>query len=517
MPIRQTQIKVKYSSTMYGGTVQSGGHTHLQPLGVVNDTSSYEVTSTLTARYENITSVSSGNTRKVMVTRWTKNPKRRSPPKRPVEPRFNPPRLPIYSPKVNVRSSQRVQSKQLQRYNAKYSARLSQATERRARYIDKYRVRKANYLTRLARYNALMSLVSGPKMKRVSKAADRIWNPYSRQRISSTGLKYNIDTEYRARVTAVCSHGLPTLFSATNPNTICWKQQERGTRVYTPTPVPTSVYTALNQAVESQAIAKLHGKLKDAQSHIGNLLAERQQTLDMLGSAVHGLATAIRAKRGFFQSLMSNFSSPKDVADATLAFQFGLRPLMNDIYQAAEGIAKMVVGNARTKVHVQAQQHDTVVKVTKNPGSVMTETCVIEIKVAYTFEYNIDNSVLNGLSQWGLINPAELAWEALPWSFAIDWVLPIGSWISSLTSDAGLVFSRGCKVTTVTKRYSTAIIYDGSWQGQYRTQGQVVGAYVEESKTRTLIDSPPTFVPLFKNPFSINHAIDALALLVQRR
>jgi hypothetical protein len=31
----------------------------------------------------------------------------------------------------------------------------------------------------------------------------------------------------------------------------------------------------------------------------------------------------------------------------------------------------------------------------------------------------------------GLVNPAEIAWEVVPYSFVVDWFLPIGSYISA--------------------------------------------------------------------------------------
>ena len=46
-------------------------------------------------------------------------------------------------------------------------------------------------------------------------------------------------------------------------------------------------------------------------------------------------------------------------------------------------------------------------------------------------------------NQLGLLNPVSLAWELVPWSFVVDWVLPIGSVLSALSAPAGLIFIDG--------------------------------------------------------------------------
>ena len=43
----------------------------------------------------------------------------------------------------------------------------------------------------------------------------------------------------------------------------------------------------------------------------------------------------------------------------------------------------------------------------------------------------ITNPNANTFSSLGLANPALVAWELVPFSFVIDWVLPIGSWLTA--------------------------------------------------------------------------------------
>jgi len=519
MSIRQTKPVVRRTLTVFGSTIVESGHTHLQSLQTVKSVDNYDTT--LTLRYENITSVSSPKAKVVHFVKWRprKPIKLGLKPRRPV---FNPPKLPVYREPLaysgKSQNSAAINFRRRQKASLRFQEAFSRTVVKRGIYIKLYELRFAKFEKRLLRYNSILVKLQRGVPKRVTvRSSDRVWNPYSRTRISETGSIYNVDTEYRARVVSYCSHGIPTSFSATNPDRITWRSTERGISTYVVTqPTPAFIATVTDSAT-NQAVAKLHSKLKDEAVHIGNFFAERHQTMSMLAGAVKGLAEALRAKRKFFSVIASKFSSPKDIADATLAIQFGVKPLISDVYSAAEGLVKLQNQKPTVRVRTVSSCHDSIVVKAVNPGSVYLETTKVTVKVSYVLEYRVSSAVLNGLSQWGLVNPAEIAWEILPWSFAIDWVLPIGGWISSLSSDAGLDFIRGSKVVTTTCDFQRTIIYDGSWQGQYRTSGQVVASRIEETKVRTLLTSAPAFVVFSKNPWSFNHLVDSIALLAQRR
>ena len=76
-----------------------------------------------------------------------------------------------------------------------------------------------------------------------------------------------------------------------------------------------------------------------------------------------------------------------------------------------------------------------------------------DVQAAYTSFYREDAIVslwytvsvpwLATLNSLGLINPAAIVWEKVPYSFVIDWALPIGSWLNALTADVGYSFLSG--------------------------------------------------------------------------
>jgi hypothetical protein len=52
---------------------------------------------------------------------------------------------------------------------------------------------------------------------------------------------------------------------------------------------------------------------------------------------------------------------------------------------------------------------------------------------------------LRTLNQLGLLNPLSLIYELTPWSFVVDWFVPIGPVLNALTAPAGLIFVSGTK------------------------------------------------------------------------
>lgn len=127
-----------------------------------------------------------------------------------------------------------------------------------------------------------------------------------------------------------------------------------------------------------------------------------------------------------------------------------------------------------------------------------------------------DPSVVTA-GELGLTNPALVAWELVPYSFVVDWFLPIGDWLQAQTSLLGLSFSDLSITTTITKRAQFVDTIDfndtprrtysgtpGYAKLYHKTKNRCVGCLLSKPQLR------------FQNPLSTNHAITALTLLNQR-
>lgn len=450
----------------------------------------------------------------------------------PTYPRFNPPRLPVWvPPKVEPKSkkARAALEKRRKAFDAKYDDILRRRTE----YSSAYEKRYAKYQRRLAKYHEYTRLkmegVLKYRLRRVRVSAPQM-NAYSRTRTWDTGVIGEVEEYYKVNYSTCGSGRYVHYFYFGNPlgTGLPWMSKVRTGDFgwgapHTPGAAPS---TALSSA-ESQAIARLHSNLKNATVHIGNMLAERRQTMDLLSSIVRKVASLITAKRSLVALAGDLIGSTKSLSNTTLAFQFGIRPLLSDAYSAGIALARYVNGGSDVftvkSTGTSTDSTSSSVNYTQNPNwncwtdGKINRQVTQTVEVRYVLQYRVSNGTTQTLSQLGLINPAEIAWEMLPWSFVIDWFLPLGRYIASLSSEAGVTFVSGVKTVVTTTEYQTQAVYKHTPSYVRTFAGEVNGYKKIETKVRTVLSAAPTpQFPSFENPFSVNHLIDALALARQK-
>jgi len=133
-------------------------------------------------------------------------------------------------------------------------------------------------------------------------------------------------------------------------------------------------------------------------------------------------------------------------------------------------------------------------------------------KLTYVIEYSIDDAYLQRIASVGMADLALVVWEKIPYSFVVDWLLPIGDALGALTATMGFRFKRGVYVDL--KRYRIEIATFGSRTSAAGEEGAGKLSYTQVLKRREVLhDFPTASLPQFKNPFSVEHAVNALALL----
>lgn len=130
--------------------------------------------------------------------------------------------------------------------------------------------------------------------------------------------------------------------------------------------------------------------------------------------------------------------------------------------------------------------------------------------------FDVDAPQLKRAAQLGLTNPTEILWELAPFSFVLDWILPIGDWLKSLDSGFGVTFKGGTNSWYVHRSVEVEKVLHKSGS-PYANDGEFIvvggpGLFSRTSSTRTVLEKSPP--PLYiKNPFSTWKAITSLALL----
>jgi hypothetical protein len=123
--------------------------------------------------------------------------------------------------------------------------------------------------------------------------------------------------------------------------------------------------------------------------------------------------------------------------------------------------------------------------------------------------------VKNG--ELGLTNPALVAWELVPYSFVVDWFLPVGDWLQAQTALLGLGFEDTSITRTSIKRaqYTDNVGFNDTNRRTYSHTFGYAKLY-HKTKSRCLGCIPAKPQLRFKSPVSVDHAVTALTLLNQR-
>jgi hypothetical protein len=266
-------------------------------------------------------------------------------------------------------------------------------------------------------------------------------------------------------------------------------------------------------------------QLKDQKVNLAQAYAERRMTAGLVGDSLHRIARSIMAlRRGNWRQagrwLKQNW---KHAPGSWLEYQYGWNPLMNDVFGSIEALKAR---NSPSDWLITVK--DSVMEKEKSEEFV-PNTDFYTAKPFWRMkersrghfirlDYEPGNDFLSCLSSLGLTNPLYLAWELVPYSFVIDWFTPIGDWLSSLDAAQGFKFysgsitSREEEVTTLDNVLCLAGTRDGLNYTNSRYQASRRRFHVQRE---VLTSSPLPGFPGYKNPLSLAHAANGLALLTQ--
>lgn len=272
----------------------------------------------------------------------------------------------------------------------------------------------------------------------------------------------------------------------------------------------------------SESVTEALNSLSENYVGLGNDLGEAHQVIDLFSTSAARLAAGLKAfKSRRFGDFAKIFSGPgkgsvgriNNTADLWLEYSYGWKPLMSDLYE----LYPHVVNSVYKPLFVRGYGHGTssnkvafVYDVLDVHGSVSTSSKTELIGV-------VTKPWLYELQQIGILNPLSIAWELVPWSFAIDWFVPVGATLQALTSTCGLAFEGGRTTNQTKDSLDIQLITDdthegdGYWiesAGDYRDVGFSFNRipYTDFPSPRLYADT---------TPYSTPRALNALALAQQ--
>lgn len=286
-------------------------------------------------------------------------------------------------------------------------------------------------------------------------------------------------------------------------------------------PAPVDVFgvpTPVDSNTRNRLITECINKVADPKMELGNFLAQGGKTASEIAHLMLRVLRAYRAARsgnvsGVARALgvgsLSFGGTSKDVAKLWLEHRYGWLPLLSDIKDLS-GVLSKGLGDKAPILHATRNLQDRYPWSPIGNQGYADLTGVMLVNRRCKLWYVLDDITLFRLSQLEVINPLEVAWELLPYSFVIDWFLPVGNLLAAWTGTWGLTYLDGC----ITTRAEGAA---GGFHKHGMTGWEFSGipSFWELNQMGMLREPLATAYPglYVKSPFSWLHAANALALL----
>lgn len=285
---------------------------------------------------------------------------------------------------------------------------------------------------------------------------------------------------------------------------------------------------------------KLLGKIKNTSANLAVAYAEAGKTATMVGDTAIKLARAMQfLKKGNFGAAAgqlgvgtrkraeSRFTkgyaqdAGKAVASGWLALNYGWKPLLDDVYGACDDLARnhlndmIITSSAGHKLTFPIEATESSTNGKAKSFYWGRGQAKYQVRMSCSYKRPGNSSAVK-LKETGITNPLLIAWELVPYSFVVDWFLPIGNWLDTFDATLGLTFHSGYR-TVYFK--STA---DMGWKfygvdsyGVMQDAFYQCSAYRVKCDRIILSDFPSPAIPRFKNPVSLSHMASGIALLTQ--
>jgi hypothetical protein len=291
---------------------------------------------------------------------------------------------------------------------------------------------------------------------------------------------------------------------------------------------PSRDYSGFSSNVYNEALSKVYERLRSS-ADLSVDIGQMGQTQSMIRNAVRSVTYFRRYKTEILREWYRDFLDvrnrvrrnplypAKSLGSKWLEFQYGWKPLAQDIYDSAVALQKALPSKMKIKERAQQVDHERISQTSASYGDGFIETSNWNDSSRCQFEvsYYPPTSGLAFLANFTSLNPVSIAWELIPYSFVVDWFIDIGGYMRNLENAClyGSAFQGG--TVTETRR----ILGEGSIRGSnngYTVQAND-GIWLNVYKRRqVLVSNPLPRVPQFTGVnLGSGRLLNAAALLSQ--
>lgn len=190
-----------------------------------------------------------------------------------------------------------------------------------------------------------------------------------------------------------------------------------------------------------RVLNKLAESVRGHSFDLGVNMAEIHKTYGTIASNLRSIGSALYSlKRGRVSDALRALGSgrgpvgrrrpkslvAKDLSGRWLETQYAFMPLVSQSFEAAKALESLTKPRTLTFNAGVSTKRKTIEWSDSLPN--------YRYKVHVTYSSRLRAELYETMSTMrslGLANPAEVAWEVVPYSFVVDWFLPIGSYISA--------------------------------------------------------------------------------------
>lgn len=185
--------------------------------------------------------------------------------------------------------------------------------------------------------------------------------------------------------------------------------------------------------------------IQDKYVNIGSSLAEYRATGDMFSQFAIGVRDGWQRWRNLKKGRLK--LTPCSIPAAELMYSFGIAPLAEDLFSSVEALKLRV--DAPIEVDFFKTSTARVVNsVTLSGYQDYTRKIIVSNRVEGTVNLRpTATGVLN------IGNPTTWAWELIPFSFVVDWGIPIGDWLGAVDMLKNIISVSGTR--TIKEQYQS--------------------------------------------------------------
>jgi len=256
-------------------------------------------------------------------------------------------------------------------------------------------------------------------------------------------------------------------------------------------------------AVDTNWETAMRLKIKNQAVNLSSLIVEYRQTCEMFRDTAmaifNGVRRIRRGKSPFKRKLVT-----KDISSTYIGYSYGVAPLVGDLFDSWIALQTRLGLPIYHPFYVKR-------KTMVDPGSMYDSTRDVAGRVVTSQTAKVYVKYTPEAPRFTPGNPAEWIWEAIPFSFVIDWLIPIGDVLSALDALASVDELKGTLTTRIDSRLLYGLTSSEKSQGYIHVED---GEEIYKSHVREVISTIPLpDFPRYEPSTSLRAVANGLALL----